>query len=316
MRSGKKEKMQNYIQLIERISRSSGIDVKDVERRIEAKRAKLSGLISKEGAAQIVAAELGINFDKEKIKISEMLPGMKKTNVVGKIIRLFPVREYNKNNRSGKIGTFILADETGNIRVVMWDTNHIALIEKGTIKQGDIVEISNGSMRDTEMHLTGFSDIKLSNEVLEKVIEEQSFAEKNIIELKPGESGRLRAVVVQVFEPKFFTTCPECRKKVSETGECAEHGKVAGQRRALLSIVLDDGTETMRSVMFSEQIEKIAKAEDLEPGNFEKKKAELLGKEMLFSGQARQNKMFNNTEFFIQDLQDIDIDKLIAELER
>ena len=29
---------------------------------------KLSGLISKEGAAQIVAAELGINLDKQKVK--------------------------------------------------------------------------------------------------------------------------------------------------------------------------------------------------------------------------------------------------------
>ena len=306
----------NYSQLVERISKSSGLSIEDIERRIEAKRAKLSGLISKEGAAQVIAAELGISFDKEKMKISELLDGMKKVNVIGKIIQLSSVIEYNKNGRQGKVVNFVLADETNNVRTVLWDTNHISLIEKKSIKEGDVVEITNAGVRNKELHLTGFSDIKLSNEVLEKVIEEQSFAEKNIIELKPGESGRLRAVVVQVFEPKFFTTCPECRKKVSETGECAEHGKVAGQRRALLSIVLDDGTETMRSVMFSEQIEKIAKAEDLEPGNFEKKKAELLGKEMLFSGQARQNKMFNNTEFFIQDLQDIDIDKLIAELER
>ena len=58
---------QNYHQIVARIARSSNLSVEDIERRIEAKRAKLSGLISKEGAAQIIAAELGISFDKEKM---------------------------------------------------------------------------------------------------------------------------------------------------------------------------------------------------------------------------------------------------------
>jgi len=81
--------LQNYTQLIERIAKSSRLSVEDIERRIEAKRAKLSGLISKEGAAQIVASELGINFEKEKMKVSELLPGMKKVNIVGKLFLFF-----------------------------------------------------------------------------------------------------------------------------------------------------------------------------------------------------------------------------------
>src|SRR3989338_8437461 len=155
--------MQNYSQLVERISRSSGLHVEDIERRIEAKRAKLSCLISKEGAAQVVASELGISFEKEKMKVSELLSGMRKVNVIGKILELASIREYNKNNRQGKICSFVLADETGNIRTVLWDTNHIALFEQGKLKQEDIVEISNAAIRNNELHLTGFSDIKLSN---------------------------------------------------------------------------------------------------------------------------------------------------------
>ena len=60
----------NYVQLVERIASAAKIDKSEVERKVEAKRAKLSGLVSKEGAAQIVAAELGINFEQEKLKIS------------------------------------------------------------------------------------------------------------------------------------------------------------------------------------------------------------------------------------------------------
>ena len=121
--------MWNYNKILEKISLASGIDRDEIERRVEAKRAKLSGLISKEGASQVIAAELGISFDNEKLKLDELLPGMRKVNVVGKIVTLFPVREFNKNGREGKVTNMIIADETSNIKVVLWDTNHIELIE-------------------------------------------------------------------------------------------------------------------------------------------------------------------------------------------
>ncbi len=308
--------LQNYEQLVERISGSSGLSVEDIRRRVEAKRAKLSGLISKEGAAQVVAAELGISFDKEKMKISELLSGMKRVNIVGKIIEMSPVREYNKNNRQEKIGSFVLADDTANIRTVLWDTNHIDLIEKGKIKEGDVIEVTNASIRNNEMHLTGFSDIKLSNEILKEVKTEKVFHEKKIFELRQGENIGLRAFIVQIFEPRFFQICPACRKKVSEIGECQKHGKVAAEKRALLSLVLDDGTETIRAVLFSEQLSKVIREDELEGETFIKKREELLGKEIFFSGQARKSQVYDNLEFIVQDLGEVDIDKLIEKLEK
>lgn len=308
--------LHNYSQLVERIAKASGLTTADIDRRVEAKRAKLSGLISKEGAAQIVAAELGISFDKEKLKISELLSGMKKANVVGKIIEMFPVRSFEKNNRSGKIGSFVLADSTSNIRVVLWDTNHISLIEQEKIKQGDIVEISNASIRNTELHLTGFSDIKLSSENIGEVETKIAFHESPISELRQGQTASVRAVIVQIFEPRFFNVCPACNKKISEDSECAEHGKVVGERRALLSLILDDGAETIRGVLFSEQIEKITGEKGIEGENFENKKKELLGKEMFFSGQIRRNKIYDNLELFVQDAREVDINELIEKLEK
>ena len=174
----------NYDKLIERISKSSGLEKEEIERRIEAKRAKLSGLISKEGAAQVIAAELGISFDNEKLKIGELLPGMRKVNLVGKVINLFPVRTFSKNGKDGKVANLIVADETSNIKVVLWDVNHIALIENGEILEGKVVEISNASMRDNEVHLGGFSEIKIINEDIKGVIEDRVIHGKNISDLK------------------------------------------------------------------------------------------------------------------------------------
>jgi len=168
----------NYQQLVEFISENSGVAVDEIERKVEAKQAKLAGLISKEGAAQVIAAELNINFDKQLIKISQMVPGMRKINLIGKIIEIAPVREYNKNGRSGKIGSFVLADDTSNVRTVLWDENHIELISKGEIAQDVVVEVSNASIRNGELHLGSFSEIKLSDKIIENVVKEKPVLEK------------------------------------------------------------------------------------------------------------------------------------------
>jgi len=307
----------NYEQLIEMIAKGSGESIEDIERKIEAKQAKLSGLISKEGAAQVIAAELGVDFDKEIIKISQIVDGMRKINLVGKIINLFPVREYNKNGRSGRIGSFILADESSNIRTVLWDENHIDLISNGQIVQEGVVEISNASLRNGELHLTSFSEIKLSSQVIEGVKTEKPVMNKKILDFNVNDSVSTRATIVQIFDPRFFNICPECRKKVSEDGECASHGKVAFEKRALLNFVIDDGSETMRGVMFSDQIQKIMSDEEIQtPELFNGKKLEFLGKEMIINGNVRKNRLFGNNEFIVSDIHEVDVDKLISELEK
>ena len=84
----------NYERILEKIAKISGLEKREIEEKVESKRTKLSGLISKEGAAQVVASELGISFDNEILKINELLPGMRKVNTLGKIISLFPVRSF------------------------------------------------------------------------------------------------------------------------------------------------------------------------------------------------------------------------------
>ncbi len=307
--------IENYEKILEKISKASKLEKEEIERRVEAKRAKLSGLISKEGAAQVIAAELGISFDNEKLKIQELLPGMRKVKVIGKIIKLSPVRSFIRNGKEGKVTDLILADETSNIKVVLWDTNHIGLIEKKEIGEGSIIEISNGSMRGNEIHLGSFSELKLSNEILESVHTERVFKEKEIADLKVAENVKVRAFIVQIFEPRFFDVCSECKKKVSsqEGGfVCESHGKIIPEKRALINLVLDDGTETIRAILFNEHVTSLGI--DLE--NFSGKKQELLGKEAFFLGNIRNNKFFNKPEVMVDKIDEINIDELIVELEK
>ena len=308
---------QNYEQLIEKIAGAAGLTKEEVDRRVEAKCAKLSGLISKEGSAQIVASELGISFEKEKLKISEIVSGMKKVSVVGKIIDEPRINSFTtKNGIEGKVASMTLADDTNNIRLVLWDTNHVALFEDKKLKREDVIEISNGSIRNDEIHLSGFSDIKASKELIINPVIARKVPERPIKDLQSGSSARIRAFIVQMFEPKFFEVCPQCGKKPGANKECETHGAIIPERRALLSVVLDDGSENMRAVMFQESIEKfgISKEELNSPELFSKKKREFMGKEAMFSVSVRTNAMFNNTEMTINGIEDIALDSLIEGL--
>lgn len=304
----------NYDKIVERIAKYSGLKIEEVNRKIEAKRAKLSGLISQEGAAQIVAAELGINFENEKLKIEELLPGMRKINISGKIISMFPVRTFKtQKGEEGKVLNFMLADETSNIKVVLWDTNHISLIEKGEIKENDVVDIGNASMRENEMHLGSFSEFKKSSKEIENVKTDKIVKEKRICDFKIGDQLSVRAFVVQSFQPKFFEVSKETGRKMTENER--EQG-IPTEKRALINIVIDDGTESMRAVLFNENLSNLG-LKDLEnPERLSFQIEALLGKEMFFSGNVRKNNFFNNEEFIIDSVRDVNVDDLIAQLEK
>ncbi len=309
----------NYERIIEKISKLSNLEKEEIERRIEAKRAKLSGLISKEGAAQVIAAELGISFDNEILKIEELLPGMRKVNTLGKIINVFPPRTFKtKKGDDGKVANLFIADDTSNVKVVLWDTNHISLIENGKIAEGIVVEISNASMRDNELHLGSFSEIKITDESIDNLKVERIFREKNISELKNSDNVRIRAFIVQSFEPRFFYVCPECRKKAIQEDNsfvCSEHGKVAAEKRALINLIIDDGTETIRTVLFHDNLASVGLVDLENKEELISQREKLLGKEMLFYGVIRNNKIFNTPEFIIEKVEDINPDLLIKELE-
>ncbi len=307
----------NYEKLVGIISKSSGISKEEIENKVNAKREKISGLISREGAAQIIAAELGVSFDNEKLKLNELLPGMKKVNTLGKVINISPIRTFIRNGQEGKVVNLFIADDTSNIRAVLWDTNHISLIENGKISEGSSVEIANASMRDNELHLGSFSELKPSDEIFETVNTQKILKEKNISEFRISDNVNLRAFIVQVFEPRFFDVCIDCKKKVNQEGEnyvCREHGKTVNERRALLNVILDDGTETIRAVLFHERINSLGLS-SLEPEPLSLEKQNLLGKEMLFSGTVRHNKFFDNHEIIVDDAQEISVDELLKKLE-
>ena len=125
--------------------------------------------------------------------------------------------------------------------------------------------------------------------------------------------------MVQVFEPRFFHVCTECKKKAISEGDgfsCAEHGKISPEKRALVNLVLDDGTESIRAVLFHENLASIGLTALEDVDKLIQQRENLIGKEMIFSGNVRNNNFFNNIEFIVDGAKEIDYDELIKILEK
>jgi hypothetical protein len=129
----------------------------------------------------------------------------------------------------------------------------------------------------------------------------------------------VRAFVVQLFEPRFFYVCPECGKKANKEGEafvCGTHEKVVPEKRAVVNLVLDDGTNSIRAVLFHEVIKELGLVDLEDTEKLALQKQKLLGKEMVFSGNVRNNAFFNTPELIIESIKEADLDKVISELEK
>ena len=85
----------------------------------------------------------------------------------------------------------------------------------------------------------------------------------------------------------------------------------------MLNVVLDDGTETIRAVLFGDVIKKLGLTDEeiSSAEKFNEKKDNLLGDEKFFSGNFRTNNFFNRTEMSIEDVEGVDVDELVKELE-
>lgn len=302
--------------IVEKIARISGISKEEIIRRIEAKKERLSGLVSLEGAAQIVAAELGIKFESIKLNIADLLPGMRRINVVGKIVEMYGIKNYSKNDKELKVASFLLADSTDAIRVVLWDTHHIALIEQGKIKAGDTVEIRNAYVRGDnnrkEIHLTNISEISLSNLDIGEVVNKESYVFRLIKELTANAKIKIKANIVQVFKPFVYDFCRECNQRNSDCNH------IEKEKRIILPFIVDDGSGAIRCIAFNENASEILK--DIGINEIKKDMDELLFKELLgeefwISGRTRYNDFQDALELVVDEIKQVDVREVIEQLQ-
>ena len=140
-----------YEEIILKINEKTQMQASEIEERVERKLKQLSGLISKEGAAHIVANELGVKIFEQlsgKLQVKNIIKGMRDVETIGKVVQVYEIREFTTENRAGKVASMIIGDETATIRVVMWGAQADISANLG---QGTIVKIIGGYLLEKNM---------------------------------------------------------------------------------------------------------------------------------------------------------------------
>ncbi len=318
--------------LKERILKSGRVTPREFEERIKQKINELSGLISEEGAAHILANELGLETtpaEKAKLKIKEIYAGMKNVGTVGKVVRKFETREFAKGETKGKVCSLILGDESGTIRTVFWNEQVDTI---APLKEGDILEVKNCYVRENqggrELHLGDKGSCILNPEgvQIESVRKTTEVTRKPIGNLGVGDSNvEIMGTIVQIFDPRFFNVCGNCNKKVTEQDggfACNEHGKVEPSLSYVLNVIMDDGSANIRTVLWKNQTYHLLNKPDLDFNAvktnlslFEESKTDLLGEQFKFIGRVTKNDMFDRLEFSVQIVEKADPQEELKKLE-
>jgi replication factor A1 len=309
-----------YEQIIERIKKEGNISDEDINGKIDQKMKQLSGLISKEGAAHIVANEMGIKlFDafSGKLQIKNILAGLRNVETVGKVLQTYELKEFTTNDRQGKVASLVIGDETGTIRLVMWgdQAENIKNISKDMILKimGGYVKDNRGSI---EIHLNERSKLIINppgetiNVVSQNVVKTER---KEISKLTEQDNNvEVLGTVVQIFDPRFFPIDPATGRKVTENdGKYYFNDKVIDNpdHSYVLNLILDDGTDNMRAVFFRETMEKLLNCTKEKilgykdnPDTFEQVKSDLLGTLVKITGRVKKNLFFDRIELVANDV--------------
>ena len=235
-------------EIVDLIVDKSGKSKDEILQMIEEKKKELDGYVTDEGAASLVARELDLDlFERQptpelKLSIRDLVAGMTGVSLNLKVIRIFPVRTFQrKQGGEGKVASIMGSDSTGSIRVTFWN-DHTKPIEDQEFDEGDILRVINGRVRtglrdQLEIHLGSGSRIMVNP----PDVDAKDFPEVavTLTPLKSLEAGMSDVHVEGVIISKY---------RVSTFSRGDSEGSVA-------SLALRDETGRTRLVLWDEQSE-------------------------------------------------------------
>ena len=237
---------------ITKIIQDTGLTRSEIHNKVEEKKSELKGLISDEGALFLIAKEFGVDVSNEntdlikdiEINISDISLNMKNITLVGRIKEIYSVYEFNKENQEkGYVGSFLLHDTTGEIRIVLWN-EHANMFTNENFKKNELVKILNGYTKEgrygTELHIGRLGKIILSPDDVDykkypKIKDE--FVDINKIS-KMLKSVSIEGKILRIYPTKTFT-------------------KKSGENGTLATINLMDTTSTVRVNFWNDDISKM-----------------------------------------------------------
>ncbi|MBD3230333.1 MAG: DUF2240 family protein [Candidatus Lokiarchaeota archaeon] len=236
----------NLENVINKLIKITDLSRKEIEEKIKAIKKDLAGLVTDEGAAYLIAKEKGIDLKKELkprrrpiTQIKDLNPKKTLVNIVGRITKIFDVNTFTrkKDKTEGRVGSFILEDKTGQVRVVLWD-NKTEVIETHRIAVGDPIYIENGNLRvgrnGLEIHIGRRGKLDEPPESLKDMVPEK----KDIYYIDDLKDGQRGITIHGIINWK---------------GEIHTFERDDGETNQVLSIIIRDETGSTRCSIWGEK---------------------------------------------------------------
>lgn len=248
-----------------------GLSEEEIERQIQKKAQQYGNFMTKQGILFIIAKEYGIklyspeidpeiykeieegiNYDEFTIPIEEIQEGMQNIVLLGKIINIFQIREFvRKDGTIGKLGSFIISDTSGTIKVLLWD-DKIVLMNNEYFKKGEIIRIiggysKKGKNNSLEVHMGRKGIIQVSPNNITPHLREQ-FASISIAAEKDINSRENRTRKLQdLIEISGFI---EQIQGFIQIEEFREVNKKGGDKTFLLKLIISDDSASIRLLIW------------------------------------------------------------------
>ncbi|QDX39904.1 single-stranded DNA binding protein [Salarchaeum sp. JOR-1] len=134
-------------------------------------------------------------------RVEDLTMGASDVDLVGEVLSTDDVRTFSRDDGSeGKVSNLLVGDETGRVRVTLWDEQADLAEEFGA---GDVVEVTDGYVRERE----GSLELHVGNRGrVETVEEDVSFVPdaKPIDDLELDETADIAGVVRSMDEKRTF----------------------------------------------------------------------------------------------------------------
>lgn len=319
--------------LVERTADETKLSKEEIEEKVEEKMEEFSGMVSEEGAIHLVAKEHGAQLSEadSDLKVENVVPDMRKVNIKARVTSVLEPNTFERDDgEEGKVQNIVLADDTGSLRLTLWDEQtQIA----GEVEEGDAIEVAGAySVEDdrgnAELRLGDEAQVKMAehDEVPEIEAGSQESIEGEIRDVKDENAVyRTRGMVVAVYTSNpFYRVDPETGDTVrkDDSGSyMTQNGKEVEEpeTRLAVSAVIDDGTDNIRTVFFREQARDLLEIdEEVEKGGNQKEVEDAsenaLGKEIEVEGRARYNDYFGTLELIVNEMGEVEVREEIDEL--
>lgn len=321
--------------LIEKVVEESELSEDDLKEKIDEKMEEFEGLVSEEGAVHLVAKEHGIELAEEAsedLKIENIVPDMRKVVAKGRVLNISDMNTFERDDEEedGKVQNLLLGDDTGTIRVTLWD-EQTEIAEN--VSKGDVIEMAGcytveDDRGNAELRLGDSATVKMADdqEQFENIENEASTTEVAVSEINTeGSSYRTKGMIMQVYTSNpFYRVDPDTGDTVREDDDgnfVTDDGDEIEDPEGRLAVsgVIDDGTENIRCVFFGEQAREMLDVDeetekDMDVEAVEDAAEKVRGKEVEVEGRTRYNDYFGRIELLVNEMNEIEAEDEIENM--